>query len=167
MLDYTIWRSWEHDRHKRGQCFCWAKHHLDKYFLDENNISRVFLSKRQVLHEALVHGNDLNHTKKTLFMRQLQITYDGPQFVELSCSDKPTQAELISTKVRDNVWPFTLKHCFHPIQGTGKDGLYFCGSDWCNSSKKTLPLTVFVVILSILSAFHWNKYVIAKDILGG
>ena len=100
-------------------------------------------------------------------MRQLQITYDGPQFVELSCSDKPTQAELISTKVRDNIWPFTLKYCFHPIQGTGKDGLYFCGSDWCNSSKKTLPATTFVVILSILSAFHWNKYVIAAEVILG
>ena len=31
----------------------------------------------------------------------LQITYNGPQFVELACSDKPVKAELISAKVRN------------------------------------------------------------------
>ena len=34
--------------------------HLNKYFLDENNISGVLLPKRQILHEALVHGNPNN-----------------------------------------------------------------------------------------------------------
>jgi len=60
------------------------------------------------------------------------VTYGGPVYVELGCSNLEPAGEVITTK------------------GTGEDGLYYCGSDWCNISYILSPSSV--LLLSLLSS---------------
>ena len=78
-----------------------------------------------------------------------QITADGLEYIELGCSDKPPTAELVTSKVNRKLF---MRSAYLVLisQGTGEDGVYFCGSDWCNGSPVSkLSLIIFALFLLI------------------
>jgi len=61
------------------------------------------------------------------------VTYSGPQMVELGCSGSQPAAEFVTAK------------------GTGEDGVYFCGSDWCNKSSNVFAPNILVFLFAMLT----------------
>ena len=78
------------------------------------------------------------------------VTYSGPQMVELGCSGSQPAAEFVTAKVKHFLGK-KISNFHFKLKGTGEDGVYFCGSDWCNKSSNVFTSNNLVFLFAMLT----------------